>query len=317
MTLSEKRTFDAYSSKRISFILITKNRAEYLQKTLELHRELVHPDDELIVIDGLSSDNTAGIVSGYPDIVDVFISEPDKNATHAVNKGIVISRGRYIKHLADDDVIYPEAMEQAIETLEKHPEVDLLVCGGIRQVGEHSSAVYIPPGVNYGNNTRDVFKHGACGTGFVIRRSSLAKIDLFYQDNLVSDNEFALRAISRGANVKFCRINLFHHPIISHSVTASHHRGWERDRNRLLRQYCSFWFYCWYRWLRPLRWYYVTRWLNRSLVTAFFKVPGTLGAARALRKIVRSATGGTQTTQTVGVRMPEEPLCNIWDGGFS
>ena len=52
MKLPEKSTFEAYASKRVSFIIMTKNRAEHLQKTLELHRELIKPDDELIIIDG-------------------------------------------------------------------------------------------------------------------------------------------------------------------------------------------------------------------------------------------------------------------------
>lgn len=314
MMLSEKKTFEAYASKRVSFIMMTKNRAEYLRKALKLHRNLIGPDDELIIIDGLSSDGTAEIVAKYRDAVDVFVSEPDVGANHAFNKGILIARGKYIKHLSDDDEFYSEGMEQAVKVLEEYPKIGLLVCGGIRTMDGKISPYLFPPGVDYGKNPEDVFKYGASGVGFVYRRSSLAKIGLIHPTDFDADQEIILRAISRGANVKFCRINLFYHPIISHSVTASHRRAWEKDRNRLLRQYCSIWFYCWYRWLRPLRWYYVSRWFNRSLLAGFFKIPGTLRVARALRRSVKSTP---DLTQAVGERKPGRQASNIWDGGFS
>lgn len=308
MKLPKKRNFEAHSSKRVSFILTTKNRAEYLKKTLELHRELIHPDDELIVIDGLSTDHTSEVVNRYADIVDTFISEPDLSAMHASNKGILISQGKYIKQLTDDDVIYPEAMEQAIQVLEEHPEVDLLVCGGTRQIGDHFSAVYLPPGVNYGKRVEDVFRYGACGVGFVIRRSSLSKIGLFHPTNLVPDNEFVLRAISRGANVKFCRINLFNHPIYAHSVVVSKRYELEVDYNRLIRQYSSSWFYCWY--------YLTRRWLLRWLL----QHPRLNGMAKALRDTVRKVFSRKRTEIGVpqyGEKTLPDDKGFLWDGGFS
>lgn len=54
MKMKKYTNFEALASKRVSYVIMTKNKAEYLRKTLELHRELIKPDDELIIIDGLS-----------------------------------------------------------------------------------------------------------------------------------------------------------------------------------------------------------------------------------------------------------------------
>lgn len=310
-----KTNLEALASKRVSFIIFTKNRSAYLEKALALSRKLIHPDDELIIVDGLSTDYTAEVVNNYADLVNIFISEPDISANHAFNKGILLSRGKYIKHLSDDDEFYPEGMEQAIKVLEAHPEVDILYCGGIRQRGEIISNVYVPPGVNYGKSVKDVFLYGASGVGFVYRRSALSRIGLIHPTDLDADQEIILRAISRGANVKFCRINLFYHPIMSHSVTTSHRRGWERDRNRLIRQYCSLRFYCWYRWCRPLRWYYVNRWWKRRWLPWLLNLPGVHRTARAFRDIVLIALRRKRID--TGVQQTPEEKLYIWDGGFS
>ncbi|MDP3880116.1 MAG: glycosyltransferase, partial [Dehalococcoidales bacterium] len=155
--LLEKYTLEGYASKRVSFIVATRNRAEYLMQALERSRTLVTPEDELIIIDGGSTDNTAEVVRKYSDIVDIFISEPDKGPGHAFSKGMLLARGKYLKQLPDDDIVHPSAMEQSIRVMEEHPEIDLLVCGGTREIGGKVKPVWLPPGTNYGYSPRDIF----------------------------------------------------------------------------------------------------------------------------------------------------------------
>lgn len=300
---SSGANFESHASKRVSFVLATKNRAERLQKTLEMHRELVHPDDELIIIDGLSTDHTAEVVNQYADLVDVFISEPDTCPAHAFNKGMLLSRGKYIKLQTDDDVIYPEAMEQAVQVLEEHPEVDLLMCGGTRQRGDQLSTVYVPPGTNYGEKVETVFRYGASGVGFIIRRSTLARIGLFETTNWVADKDLVLRAVSQGANVKFCRINLFHHPIYEHSVTVSKNREFQADDNRLRRQYyplSSYWRY------RLKRWY----------STGFLAWLGHHSRLKSIARIPLDIAGKI-SGQKQGEKASPDVEGFTWDGGFS
>jgi len=44
---------------------------------------------------------------------------------HGFNKGMMASRGRYVKVLTDDDYFYPDAMRQAITIMEQHPELEI------------------------------------------------------------------------------------------------------------------------------------------------------------------------------------------------
>ena len=307
MKLPEKHTFEAYASKRVSFIVTTKNRAEYLRRTLELHLGMIKPDDELIIIDGGSTDNTSEVVSQYGDRVDIFISEPDLSPGHALNKGILVSRGKYIKQLPDDDIIHPEGMEKAIQVLEAHPEVDLLVCGGTRQQGEKITTTWLSPSINYGSSVEDVFRYGSSGIGFVTRRSAIPLTGLF-PPGIANDKEFTINAIENGANVKFCRINLYHHMIHEHSAVIKQAKAHTRHTYSLAKQYCSkrfYYQYRWSRWERLLRGYTLYRLaITPFRIAALMRREGISETLRQIRMKLR------------GIKSPDT-RDYTWDGGFS
>jgi glycosyltransferase involved in cell wall biosynthesis len=290
-------TFQNYATRRISYVLPTRNKAQFIGKALQMAKQLVGPEDELIVVDGESTDDTAEIVASYGDLVDVFISEPDLGPSHASNKGMLTARGKYIKWLTDDDEFFPEAMEQAVGVLEAHPEIDVLLCGGTLEVNSKVTLVYVPPGTNYGLLPEDVFRHIGTGMGILIRRSALSQIGLFDQSNVASDGEFIARAIANKATVRFCRINMFHHPIYEHSTIIAQRRAWEQDMHKMVQRYCSRWFY--------LKYLVKTSILHNRIL-------GT--PAIAGRNIVLAALARLGNERAQIKLHPQEP---IWDGGIS
>jgi len=288
--VKEQVTFDANLSKRVSFIVPTKNRANYLDRTLTLAREFVKPVDELIIVDGLSTDHTVEVINRHSDIVSLFLSEPDISAGHALNKGILLSRGMYIRHIPDDDVLCPEGLDQAIEVLERHSEIDLLVCGGTKQSGASVYAVCLPLGIDYGKSMEDPFRYGACGAGFIIRRSAIPLIGLI-PIGPASDIEYVVQSISRGGNVKFCRIKLYHHPIYDHSYTVKYRREWDADVLRIRRQYG----------------------LTKSYLHTLLKS----WVLRALRQYMPEFAKGPLRRVMRRPRRDARAAGPIWDGGFS
>lgn len=229
--------FDSKSAKRISFILATKNRARFLEKSLKLHRELIGPKDELIIIDGNSHDDTAAVVSEFSDIVDIFVCEDDISEGDATNKGVLLARGKYIKLLTDDDVFYKDAVEKAYKIMEKNPDIDVLLCGGVKKRGEEIGYVWVPKGVVYGGRVANVFKYGGCGLGLLVRRGIFSKIGLFNPQAVAMDVDFLAKAIHLGARVKFCRLNMYLHKIEEHSAVASYNEKLLLDFERIKKQY--------------------------------------------------------------------------------
>ena len=266
-------TFDEYSTRRVSFVLTTKNRAELLDVALSRARSYVTPEDELIVIDGGSTDGTGDVLDRYSDLVSVRVSEPDVSLAHGVNKGILLAQGRYIRNQTDDDILHPDGLEHAIRMLDENPDVGFLVCGGTKQRGDERWTVWLPPGVNYGSSPEDVFRYKGSGAGFIFRRSIVPLIGLL-ETGPAADNELILKAIASGAGVRFCRINLYHHPIHEGSHIVRHAIEHQRHQLQLVDTFCSRSFYRRYQ----LRQYFLHRPLLARTMRWF------LHAARPFRR---------------------------------
>jgi len=234
-------TFKSYCSKRVSYIISTKNRAIHLRHCLSNIKIIKKNRDEVILIDGSSSDGTHKVVKDFSDIIDVYVSEPDLNGPHAFNKGYMLANGKYIKPINDDDIFYKEALEKANQVMEKNPEVDMIVCGGTRKQDGKETVIYVPPGSNYGSSVDDIFKNGftTSGMGMFFRRSLLFKVGLYEVDRPYPDMGFILRSIYLGGNVKFCRINMFLHPLSDNSITVKNKDDYVSEYRLLLNRYCS------------------------------------------------------------------------------
>lgn len=306
-------SFDGHSVKRISYIVITKNRASILDDFLTRARDLVGPQDELIVVDGASGDGTKKVVQKYADLVDMFISEKDRCANEACNKGVLLARGKYIKLLLDDDIYYRDAMEKAVEVMDRHSEVDMLVCGGTKEIyGEDTAAYlagrdlpqarkivtsYLPPGVNYGKDATDVFKYRAASSfGHFVRRKSHALGGLM--STWEGDMEYVLAFIQNGANVKFCRVKMYHH--IQSPMSPEAYTRWHDKSRKLI--------YAVMKRSVPRVWYYKFR-INKFLK----EHPFLYGSAKLYWKCAGVLRSGKKQTPSFKVKDKDY----IWDGGFS
>lgn len=285
-------TFDEANPKRISYILATKNRAKFLNDALQRISGMLEPNDELIIVDGESSDNTKEVVERFKDTVNIFISEPDSESYEASNKGIMLSSGKYIYFTADDDVVHKDGIEKAIEVLEKNPEIDILLCGGIKQFDSGSTfPFYIPPGANYGRRPEDTVIYGATGSGLIVRRHIFAKIGL--PEGVAADGEIVTKCIAKGGVVKFCRIKLFHQTIYNHSVTKSKKYLHRKHQFEYVKQYCS----------RPFYWKY--------RITRMFKDNFLNISLNRLRRFIKVKIIGSSE------KKHNKDGEYIWDGGFS
>ena len=193
---------EKHYSKRISYIFVTKNRTKLFNKAIGELKKIKDPNDEIILVNG-------GNEKIIDNSIDKYIQEPDISPSHALNKGILIAKGKYIKNIADDDFIWKKQLNRAIEVLDSNQDIDLLVCGGLRQKGNNKFPFYFPPNSNYGENLKQTAKYGICGEGMIIRHSSISLIGLI-PTGLASDGEYIIQAIYNGATVKFSRICLFY-----------------------------------------------------------------------------------------------------------
>lgn len=95
---------------KISVITPSFNQAAFVGQTLESVFGQGYPNLEFIVIDGASTDGSVEIIKSFSDKLAVFISEPDKGQSDALNKGFALASGDIMTWLNSDDRLAPNAL---------------------------------------------------------------------------------------------------------------------------------------------------------------------------------------------------------------
>lgn len=306
------KNFDATHTRRISYLLITKNRGSRLDQCIKNLGRYITPNDELIVVDCASKDNTQDIILQNKNTVHIFLSEPDRSSPHGLNKAVLLAKGKYVILLFDDDTLRPEGVEQAVEVMEKHSEIDLLVCGGTKHflVSNESRPFYYGPGMNYGLNVTHAFTYGTCGNGFFIRRNVFAKVGIFPVDAIAWDVIWFAQCIYHGGTIKFARINFFDHYISDDSISRIKRPQILAERFRFIRIYCTPEYLKEYRMRKDPRFRHM-RYVKRmaKFASHAYRVVKKEGAQFLLQKVT-----ARNQLKNRGQKKKTEP---IWDGGFS
>jgi len=114
-----------------SIIIPTYNSGETIIQTIESILIQSFENFEILIIDGLSSDDTLDKIrlfqhSSVRESVIKILSEPDKGVYDAMNKGIGLSSGEWIFFLGSDDIIFDERVLEDIHTFISIDSVDFL-----------------------------------------------------------------------------------------------------------------------------------------------------------------------------------------------
>lgn len=98
----------------LSIVMVTLNCGDLAKMTLSsIYAQQTDLLYEVIVVDGLSSDNTLSNVREFP--VDTIISESDSGIYDAMNKGISLANGDFVFFLNAGDVFFSNTVLQNIK----------------------------------------------------------------------------------------------------------------------------------------------------------------------------------------------------------
>ena len=113
---------------KLSYILTTYNKLDYLKITLPYLLAACYPDEEIVIVDGGSSDGTVEYLQALLDQkkIHYFISEKDFGEAHGTNKAFLAAKGQLLKIITDDDVFDFEALQRCKKFMLEHPSVDIL-----------------------------------------------------------------------------------------------------------------------------------------------------------------------------------------------
>lgn len=113
----------------VSVITPSYNQGKFIRATIESVLRQDYGFIEYIVVDGGSTDQTLDILKEYEGEIS-YISEKDEGQSNAINKGFRMARGEIVAWLNSDDLYEPGAVSEAVELLQKNPDVALVYGNG-------------------------------------------------------------------------------------------------------------------------------------------------------------------------------------------
>lgn len=125
----------------------TKNQGHYLRECLMTLEAQDYSDVvEVVVVDGVSEDETAEVVEGFSRIVSCYVREEDGGPGDALRKGLDLCTGDFMGWLNSDDLLTPSAISTAVEFLLRHEEVDMVYGRRVR-IGDEGDVIGfdVPP----------------------------------------------------------------------------------------------------------------------------------------------------------------------------
>ena len=192
---------------KVTLITVCRNVAPVIRDTLESIFAQTHPEIELIVIDGASTDGTVEILREYTTTpkgptaqagshrrITTLVSEPDQGIYDAMNKGLRLATGEVIGFVnAGDLLMTPKVIAQVVDAFQR-AHVDA-VYGDIIMVDQfdlHKVHRTWLSGTYHRSNFRKGWMPPHVGT--FIRKSVYDRFGLFNTDlRIGADYEILLR----------------------------------------------------------------------------------------------------------------------------
>jgi glycosyltransferase involved in cell wall biosynthesis len=216
-------------SPRISVVLPTYNRAQFLDDAFESLCRQTCGDWELIVVDDGSTDDTAAVVERWRPRLGhrfAYVRQDNRGAYGARNSGLDRAGGDFVAFFDSDDLWLPEHLERCLAAFSAVPDLDW-VYAACRQVdttgqviqattfevnGRPQPFLSVPAIVTDGVHVLDPrdalvsqLRHGLyCGLQNSMIRRHVFEGQRFWEDyRVVEDVLFLIRALARGLRIGY------------------------------------------------------------------------------------------------------------------
>jgi glycosyltransferase involved in cell wall biosynthesis len=202
----------------LSYIIATRNRFPFLKITLDRLINNLESDEEIVVVDGNSTDETKQYLNNClkEGKIHQYISEPDKNQAHAWNKAMLLAKGTIIKKIIDDDVFCLAAIRKCKDYMLQNTAIDVVISNDLssslldyKTITPNSRLQQFE---KWKNKINPSFTFG--DVHMLVRKSSLAYIGLYNTSFIMMDWEYSLRITYLQANIAyysgFNALNVFH-----------------------------------------------------------------------------------------------------------
>ncbi len=100
----------------------------YLKEAIESILNQTFTDFEFLIINDGSIDKSEKVIKSYSDKrIRYYKNSKNLGLAASLNKGVGLSKAKYLARMDGDDVSYPNRLEKQVNFMDVNPEID--VCG--------------------------------------------------------------------------------------------------------------------------------------------------------------------------------------------
>ena len=191
----------------VTIVVISYNQSKYIKENLDSIKAQTYLNIELIVADDASPDNSVEIFESWLKNNNYSAKKNfhQKNTGLAtvLNECIELAKGKYIKLIAADDFLHPEAIENCVLKLEELGDEYGMVFTDTYAIDDNSKVIADIANYNdLGNVDPLIFKHELIKGNRIAALTVLMKLDVVkktgkYDSNFIVEDYYRWLKISR------------------------------------------------------------------------------------------------------------------------
>ena len=175
----------------ITVLMPVYNGFKYLDEAMKSILNQSFQNFEFIIIDDGSIDDSVKIIKSYDDNrIRLVKNRNNLGQSETLNKGLSLTRGKYIARMDQDDISMPERFKKQLDFMENNSDVD--VCGSwVQLMGKYNGIIELETQseeIKISLLTNQNLTHPAV----MIRKSTLVKYELNYNPTFTIGNDYDL-----------------------------------------------------------------------------------------------------------------------------
>ncbi len=188
----------------VSVLMTAYNRENYIAEAIESVLASTYKNFELIIVDDCSKDKTVDIARNYElkdTRVRVYVNEKNLGDYPNRNKAASYAKGKYIKYLDADDMIYYYGLEVMVKAMELFPESGFGL--GSKPSDEKIYPVLLNPVQAYQEHFSGFGHFDRAPGSSIIKLDVFTKVKGFSGERMIGDNELWFKMARYFPMVKF------------------------------------------------------------------------------------------------------------------
>jgi glycosyltransferase involved in cell wall biosynthesis len=114
----------------VSVLMTVYNREKYIAEAIESVLNSTYTNFELLIVDDLSTDQSLSIAKEYEakdKRIKIIVNEVNLGQFQNRNKAATLAKGKYIKYVDSDDIIYDFGLSVLTSALELYPQAAIAI----------------------------------------------------------------------------------------------------------------------------------------------------------------------------------------------